>query len=658
MRKTFSAILFFSIACQFFAQEDSVLQNSFYDNLLEEMSTENEDTQIYDLLEQLTQEPLLINYASQNDLTKIPFIDYKTANEIIDYRNQHGIFHNKSELYQIKTIDNETIDKILPYISFEVINPQEKSSIISFQNSKINFRSRQSIDLKDNLGFLQNKFAGSKLKSYQRFQLINDRYRLNFLTEKDPGENSFNDFYSYHLQIKKVGFIENITLGDYLVEFGQGLAMWSPYSYFKSIYAVNTLDRKSHGILPYVSTDENQFLRGASVQLAFNNFNITSFYSYNKVDASIDSTTSFVTSMPIDGYHRTFTEINKKKRLKRKIYGSMLSYTLNSNIGIGFLYYKVKFGNLLYNDAYYKPKGDEFEFYSLDYHAFLKSVSFSGEFSYNNISVASINNIEINITPHFSLVSSFRNYPHNYINLFSNGFGGKNGTQNEIGFYTGFKLKTYAGVINFYYDQFKFPYPTNSNSMPSSGKEFLIYYYAIPFEKTKLFFKYKNENKEVAKLYSDENIIDNQLTQNIRLDFIYEINKFLSLKSRIESIFLSFSKTKNNNEKGFLVYQDVRISPASNLLIDLRTTFFKTDSFNSRIYEYENDLDGVITNPPLYGEGIRWYLYAKYKLPFNLIISLKYSELYKPKEKTIGSGYTEIIGNIYNSLNLQIDLQL
>jgi hypothetical protein len=88
-----------------------------------------------------------------------------------------------------------------------------------------------------------------------------------------------------------------------------------------------------------------------------------------------------------------------------------------------------------------------------------------------------------------------------------------------------------------------------------------------------------------------------------------------------------------------------------------RIVFFRTDSFNSAIYEYENDLTGVLTNRALFGEGLRWYLIIRYRPMRLFTLSLKYSETYKPKEKSISSGFNEIAGNLDNRLALQIDVK-
>ena len=72
------------------------------------------------------------------------------------------------------------------------------------------------------------------------------------------------------------------------------------------------------------------------------------------------------------------------------------------------------------------------------------------------------------------------------------------------------------------------------------------------------------------------------LSNKIRLRGRFEYNSF-----RINSL--------NSNENGYLIFQDIRFSPSNSLNIYGRIIFFKTDSFNSAIYEYENNLTGVLT---------------------------------------------------------------
>ena len=107
-----------------------------------------------------------------------------------------------------------------------------------------------------------------------------------------------------------------------------------------------------------------------------------------------------------------------------------------------------------------------------------------------------------------------------------------------------------------------------------------------------------------------------------------------------------------------MIFQDIRFSPTNSFNLYGRVIFFKTDSFNSAIYEYENNLTGVLSNIPLFGEGIRWYVLMRYKLFRFMALSFKYSETYKPGEESLGTGFNEIPLNLSNVLGLQLDLNI
>ncbi len=61
-------------------------------------------------------------------------------------------------------------------------------------------------------------------------------------------------------------------------------------------------------------------------------------------------------------------------------------------------------------------------------------------------------------------------------------------------------------------------------------------------------------------------------------------------------------------------------------------------------------------NPALFGEGIRWYAMIKYRPMKYLILSAKYSETYKPDERTLGSGLMQINNNLDNRISIQLDV--
>jgi hypothetical protein len=167
--------------------------------------------------------------------------------------------------------------------------------------------------------------------------------------------------------------------------------------------------------------------------------------------------------------------------------------------------------------------------------------------------------------------------------------------------------------------------------------------------------RYKYENKEVTELVNIDEKIVRRLKQIVRTDLIYNLSKDLRLKTRIEYNHF-FIKDVNLKENGLLIFQDLRYVPVKNINLYGRIIFFQTDSFNSAVYEYENDLLGVMPNLAMYGKGVRWYFIVKYKPLKFLTLSAKYSETYKPDVTSLSSGDNEIIGNVDNRISFQMDM--
>ncbi len=296
--------------------------------------------------------------------------------------------------------------------------------------------------------------------------------------------------------------------------------------------------------------------------------------------------------------------------------------------------------------------GDNFSFSSISYKLFLNKASLTGELSYNNYSFAAVSNLNFSLNEKIELLVSYRNYSPSYFNLYANGFGEYSNTQNEIGYYLGTKIRTIYGTFNFYYDIFKSPNKSFKSDFPASGNDFLINYNTRIFKNTTINLKIKREEKEVTVSDQLTQIVVNAVKSNYKFELKYTMNKLFYGKTRFELVEHTLHGT---TEIGFLTYQELKYKIKNLISISARIIIFETDSYNSRLYEFENDLRGVMTNIPMFGEGLRWYLLINYQpiKPLNLYI--KYSETYKPNLKTLSSGNSEIIGNVDNRISFQID---
>ncbi|MCK5086630.1 MAG: hypothetical protein KAQ90_03870, partial [Melioribacteraceae bacterium] len=345
----------------------------------------------------------------------------------------------------------DMINLIKQFITVVSVTPDEiEKRIRKPKTYLLKFRSRMINDIQTRRGFSENIYSGSRTKMYNRIKYQpSSNIKFGGLIEKDAGETLYWDFYSLHLQIKDLGLINNVVLGDYTIEFGQGLAMWSPYSFSKSSNAIHPIIKRDRNLSPYTSAGEYNFLRGISLSMDFGKIIFTPFYSSIRYDATfIDSTNSF-SSFNISGYHRTNNEINKKNNIKETVFGGRIDYNVMNSLDLSFLYFNTSFSNSLEPKTVHDIKGNRFDYYSLSYKTSIKNLFITGEFSFNRTALASINTIQLALSKDFIFVASIRNYPENYFSFYSNGFGETSITRNEFGIYTGFKWKTSFGIFNF-----------------------------------------------------------------------------------------------------------------------------------------------------------------------------------------------------------------
>lgn len=666
------------------SNDSNSFQNNFEEeNLLESLESEDENSVSMDFLENLRKDPYDLNTVNQTELANIPFINSVLAKNVIEYRNQIKVFESKRALLKVEGFNSELYDKIKNYVTvrqfsknkiknnlYTGLNSQKPvSNSDNILNFKTLFKSRMFFDLQMKEGFANGKYEGTIPKIYNQINsaLFKNNFgiELNLTTEKDAGEKNLTDFVSGFIQFNSNKILNSFVVGDYSLNFAQGLAMWSSASFSKGIDAVTPLKKRGKIIDGYSSVNEVQFFRGAAANLVYDNFNLNLFYSDNYYDATIDPDAEGVSGFYYDGYHRTSSEINRNNSAKEKLFGGRLTYGM-SNLSLGATYWKSKFSKPVVADSgkkFFNFEGDKASIIGADYNFIYKNLNLYGEFaSSQSKSIAGLNSLQITFPKFAELLFSYRNYPYDFAPVHSNGFGERSGnTQNEKGFYAGISIKPFKGFyLNSYFDQYEFPYRTYNDPVSITGNDFLTSVEWRAGNGLIFNLKYKNENKEDTRSSFDEfgrdvKRIDNRNQMNVRFGFIYQMTKNFRFRSRFEYVYIDY-KNFNADYKGTLFYSDIRFIPINRLTFDFRYIVFDTENYESRIYEFENDIAGVMSNVPLYGKGRRVYLVMNYK-PFPFIaISAKYAETYIDGIKTIGSGNDLINSDINNRLSVGINV--
>ena len=329
-----------------FAQEQDTSNVSIelLEQYLEESTANDNNGEIYDLIESLLDNPIDINLASVEELMEIPFIDIKSAQRIINFRDSNGKYFSVNEISSVPDVTKETYQRIKYFIKVDTPKEeipeveQEDQRTFFYDNINTEIRGRVIYDLKERKGFIDEIYEGDRIKHYTRLKAnYNKQIRFGILAEKDAGEESYYDHYAGYIEARDIGFNNQIVLGDFNLEFGQGLVLWSPYAFSKGSDAINPVIRRASNIKGYTGSDENQYFRGASFSGRINNFTMSLFYSNNDLDANLNELNQ-ITSLSIDGFHRTSSELNKKNLASEKMAGGSLSYSADSYKSWGFIF--------------------------------------------------------------------------------------------------------------------------------------------------------------------------------------------------------------------------------------------------------------------------------------------------------------------------------
>jgi len=671
---TITLILFlFGVSIQLFAfqqiRRDSVFVgdtaqafvDKYVEDLVEQSTQDAESSELLETLQHLQEDPLNLNDATIGDLQFIPGVTPIIARNIVVARERVGGFKAISDLLAIDGVDEHLLAIIKRFAQVPQPTPTQFS---------MNYRSRFGRDLEDRRGFQDGSYLGSPWKLYNRllgrfdYGTAGTSADFGILAEKDAGENKLNDFTSGFAALTTNSPLKKLILGDYSVAAGQGLTVWRSIAFSKGLEVIQPAKKSLHGIAPYISSDENTFYRGAAAVVALSSFEATAFYSNKKVDASLDSL-GRVTSIYGLGYHRTDGELRRRFATTEKSAGARLQYSLGSTLTVGSNYFTTRFGNPFAGERIYDFTGNENHVVGFDFDIYLGRLNIFGEWARSHTgAIAGVTGAFIGLAKGVDFVICVRNYPRDFISLHGFGYGERSGPpQDEVGVYTGLRLRLSRGVtLSGYYDQFKFPWQTLSVPLPSEGTDFLLRAELRPFERFNVELKYKSEVKGDAVSVQDEygrlvSRLADRRQQNGRITAALEVSRDLQVQGRLELVNVSYSNSGRGGS-GILLYQGLRWKPTTQLSFDSRLAFFDTDSYDTRICEFESDLHGAVSNPALCGKGLRWYVTARYMLLDGVDFSAKYSQTYRDDLKVIGSGTDQIDGNVESRLSAQIDVHL
>ena len=661
------------------AQEKKVEPPPIIEQQLENLTENSDDVETEDdsylqEMQHFIDDPVNLNNATESDLKQLKILTELQIQNLISYRKLFGNFINIYELQAVPAWNVSMIRKIRPYITVDD-QPKLFTSISNrLKNGQNSILARVTQILERSKGYLNDTtksfYPGSPQKLFVRYKYsYKNLLQYGVTTEKDAGEQFFKgtqksgfDFYSAHFFVRNAGIIKSLALGDFTVNLGQGLTQWMGLAFKKSSDVLN-IKRQSDVLRPYNSAGEIFFHRGVGITLLKKFLEATAFVSYRKLDANfvVDTLNNedFVSSLQTSGYHRTKSEVADKNVQRQLTFGGNFSFTKNKfHIGVNGVHYHFKYPINKSANAYnkYALSGNSWGNYSIDYSYTFKNMHFFGEAATTEkLDKAFINGLLISTDARVDLSFLYRKISKGYQSLYTNAFTESTFPTNENGFYAGISINpTDVWRIDAYADLYSFPWLRYRVDAPSAGNDYLLQVTYKPKKEIEIYSRYRSERKAIN--YNPDGLTLNPVVikpkQSWRTQLSYKINSACTFRTRVEMLW--YDKKGSAPEQGFLTYADIIYKPLQKPYSgNIRLQYFETDSYNSRLYAYENDVLYSFSIPVFYDKGYRYYLNLNYDVTKKVSVWLRLAQTIYPDKNIIGSGLDEIKGNKKTEIKMQ-----
>ncbi|WP_262249247.1 helix-hairpin-helix domain-containing protein [Parapedobacter soli] len=622
--------------------------------------------------------PIDLNQTDGSELRELQFVPELFINNLLEHRRRSGQFIDVHELQAIDGLDIELLRLLLPYITVSSSSSLSEVGVGELlQVGTHDVMVRYGRTLQQRQGYTVTDTSRSRYLGTPDQVLIRYRYRygqdlqIALNMEKDAGESFFGgaqrygfDFYSGSIYIRNQGKFQNIVVGDYALQFGQGVSMWGGLGFGKGAL-VQGVAKQATGLRPYTSSNEVSFLRGGAATLSLGRLAVTPFFSWRHLDGSVSRKDEgqFVTgSIGQTGLHRTPTEVANRHAVQQWVSGANLLYQ-HARLQVGVLSYYTHFDTAIEPQDVlrnrYVFRGNALWNSSVYYNHSWRGVYLFGEVAHSHGSgVAFTQGLIATLHNHLSVALHYRNYQRNYHSFFSQAVAAGSGVANERGFYSGLVYHPSRQVEWIVYtDFFQFPWLRYRVDVPSQGTDILTQFTYTWYKKAHISVRYRyrkqQENLETAQPHR---FVADKYRQQVRISGQYKLDDRWTMRNRVE--LLHYQKESEGSELGLMGYHDVIYKPLSGKISgNIRLAVFATPSYNSRIYAYENDVLYGYSFPMYHNNGIRTYANARYRIGRQVDIWLRYATFIYRGVDEVGSGLDVIAGNRRSDVKLQLRWQ-
>lgn len=610
--------------------------------------------EMYNALSDMTQNKININHATRQELEALPFLSEKQVMDIMEYLDRYHSIKSLNELMSIESIDYETRQLLYEFLYVgEGKSPgfPSLSTLSKYGKNELSLYGK--LPMYDRAGdAADGEYLGYKYKFWTRYTFsYSDYVKAGFVAAQDAGEPFFSqnnkygfDQYSAYLMLKRLGRVEALVIGRYSVSAGMGLVMNNGFSIGKTSVLQN-MGRQGCVLRPHTSASESGYLQGIAASFSLTgNLSLTSFLSYRKTDATLNSDGTISTLLN-NNYHRTSAELSKKNNTSISAAGFNTIWNIGDlSLGATAVYTHLSRPLNPNMSATYKriyPVGSNFFNASLSYSWRHYPLCINGETAISDKgAIATVNTLGYYLSQYVDVMGIYRFYSFRYNSMYSNAFSEGGKTQNESGFYLGVNWHPRYGLdISAYTDIAYFAWPRYGVSQSSYASDNVL---SIRYKTGKWLLSARYRLHLKQKDGSGRNLQWRQ-EHRARLSAEWSDERWVS-RTQIDYSSVSpvsTSASSSSVSQGYMLTQNFGfISPKYSLYIGGK--YFNTDGYDSRLYSYERAMPRTFSYPSYFGHGIRYSLVAEWRPVPSLQFTAKSGVVDYFDRSTIGSSHQQI----------------
>jgi len=605
---TWVAFALLLIASSLYGQSDSL------GVLLPELNDDDDDGSS-ELFYYYKSNPVRVNEANRGQLLDIPFMPQWAADSILAWRERNGEVDGRRTLRAI--LGDEYYGLLGDLLDTRPARPLRRQVV-----------QRQTYKIEKIPQIEDGRYAGDAFYSYTRLNFEwNRQWSLAAIAQKDPGEESYTDHFNFALE----GDLKNwrIIAGDYNVQWASGLVMGGSFGRRKSLLPSYSLRFRGVRARPHISSSENAGKRGIYLGGTLPlNIELHLFAARTARDVRFEGDTPV--SLRNDGYHRSANEISGYRGIDETLLGVAATARLGK-VDFGLLWDSYSYNRsfearppVISENAWRRQRfafnGNRAQHISFFYSAGLGPLQWSGEAAIDHNGSPALFQSLLLRKEAWQAGLLFTHLDKKWQaadgNLFDSSSDAPQGAQ---ALYATLRFRPIRQVtISGYRLLEKEIWRSFFDELPMQQSDGMVQV-DWKLNKNELSARWRQKQSQIFTEQNGPQQRVQPLQNEWRVEGRFVLSRDVQLRSRWQHTQISHYR-----EKGTLLFQDVRFRAARDTEISTRLTLFKTDSYSSRIYEYEHDLPGSFANRAMYGNGYKFYIRVRQTLYENIDVWLKW----------------------------------